>query len=73
MLIALIYGPASLFTSLPFLLAGSMLISLLWLLVSVVARWRAKTERAYHEEAARHVAAIEKIREEAVAQDSTRR
>ena len=55
-IIALIYGPASLLTSLPFLLLGSLLIWLLWKIVTAVGSWRERTEREYHEEAEQHLA-----------------
>ncbi len=58
-LIALIYGPVSLLTSLPFLLLGALLILLLWWLVSAAGAWRARSEREYHEAAARHLARIQ--------------
>jgi hypothetical protein len=58
-LIALIYGPASLLTSLPFLLFGAVLILLLWWLVSAVSGWRERSEEEYHEAAAKHIARIE--------------
>ena len=63
-IIALVYGPTSLLTSLPFLLFGAFLITLLWLLVSAVSNWRERSEREYHESAARHIAGREETREE---------
>ena len=55
-IIALVYGPTSMLTSLPFLLLGSLLIWILWMIVTAVSSWRERTERDYHEEAARHIA-----------------
>lgn len=55
-IIALVYGPLSLLTSLPFLLFGSFLIWLLWMIVSAVSNWRERSEREYHEAALKHIA-----------------
>jgi hypothetical protein len=54
-IIALIYGPASLLTSLPFLLFGAGLILLLWWLLSAVGRWRERSESEYQNAPARHI------------------
>ena len=54
-LIALIYGLAALLTSLPFLLFGSVLILLLWWLMPAIAGWRERSEKEYHDNAARHI------------------
>jgi membrane protein implicated in regulation of membrane protease activity len=45
-LIALIYGPGSLLTALPCLLAGAALILVPWLLLTVFEKWRERMERA---------------------------
>ncbi len=65
-IIALIYGPLSLLTSLPFLLLGSFLIWLLWMVVSAVSNWRERSEREYHEAALRHIAGDKERKDEDV-------
>ncbi len=72
-IIALIYGPMSLLTSLPFLLFGAALILLLWFIVTAVSNWRERSEREYHEAAARHIASKQEIGEKGNDPDSTGR
>lgn len=55
--IALVYGGGALLTALPFLLAGALLITVIWFLLSAVANWRERSEQGYHDAAARHLAA----------------
>jgi hypothetical protein len=55
-IIGLVYGLEALIAALPILLFGALMISALWLLITAVARWRERSEREYHEAAARHVA-----------------
>ena len=55
-IIGLVYGMEALITALPILLFGALMISSLWLLITAVARWRARSEREYHAAAARHIA-----------------
>ena len=45
-LIALIYGPGSLLTSLPCLLGGAALILVPWLLLTGAEKWRDRMEKA---------------------------
>lgn len=72
-IIALICGPPSLLTSLPLLLLGSLLIGILWMIVTAVANWRERTEREYHEAAVRHIAAKEESKEERLDTECTGR
>ena len=45
-LIALIYGPGTLLTALPCLLAGAALILVPWLILTAAEKWRDRMERA---------------------------
>ncbi len=46
-LIALIWGPASLLTSLPCLMGGALLILIPWTILTALERWRANTDAKY--------------------------
>jgi FtsH-binding integral membrane protein len=72
-IIALVYGPTSLLTALPFLLLGSLLIWILWGIVTAVGSWRERSEREYHEAAARHIAAKQETGDKGNGTDSTGR
>lgn len=61
-IIAVVYGPAALLTALPFLLLGALLIAVLWIAASAITTWRQKQERAHHDDALRHIEAMEQKR-----------